>query len=164
MEGAGLSRAKRILLPTALKIRPAKLADLDAVEALEDLVFEKDELSRRSLRYYIVSPTARFIVADHDDAIAADAIVALRRRSAVARLYSIAVRPDLVGSGIGRQMLTACESLVREQGRRALRLEVRSDNEVAIRFYEAAGYTRFAMYPDYYEDGTAALRYEKRFA
>lgn len=150
-------------MPGEFRIRPATLADLDAVEALEDLVFESDELSRRSLRYYIGSPTARFIVAEHDAGIAADAIVAFRRLSAVARLYSIAVRPELAGRGLGRQILTACESIVRERGRSALRLEVRSDNEAAIRFYEAAGYARFGTYPDYYEDGTAASRYEKLF-
>lgn len=144
-----------------VRIRAATLADLDSVEALEDLVFESDELSRRSLRYYIKLATARFIVAETEGILAADAIVALRRRSATARLYSIAVRPDLAGRGIGRQMLTACEDIVREQGRTSLRLEVRSDNDAAIRFYDAAGYARFGTYPDYYEDGTAALRYEK---
>lgn len=150
-------------MSAAFRIRPATLADLDAVEALEDMVFESDELSRRSLRYYIASPGARFIVADEGGAILADAIVALRRRSVMARLYSIAVRPDLTGRGVGRQMLTACERIVREQGRTVFRLEVRSDNEAAIRFYDAAGYALFGTYPDYYEDGTAALRYEKRF-
>jgi ribosomal protein S18 acetylase RimI-like enzyme len=43
-----------------------------------------------------------------------------------------------------------------------LRLEVRYDNASAIALYEKMGYRQFGQYERYYEDGAAALRFEKR--
>ena len=38
---------------------------------------------------------------------------------------------------------------------------MRADNGAGIRLYERRGYVRFAVRPDYYEDGMEAWRYEK---
>lgn len=149
-------------MPGRYRIRHAEISDLDALEVLENRVFSQDQLSRRSLRYYIVSPTASLLVLDEKGLVVGDAIVAFRKGTTVARLYSIAVAPDRAGLGLGRVLLRASEDAVRQHGRSLLRLEVRADNAAAIRFYDAAGYTRFGEYEDYYEDGTAALRYERR--
>lgn len=143
------------------RIRPAVRSDLDAVEQLEGSAFSSDQLSRRSLRYYISAPTACFLVLEHEGKIVGDAIVAFRRGSRVARLYSIAVAPGLAGQGLGRSLLAACEAAACERGSTMLRLEVRSDNGAARRLYERAGYRRFGAYDDYYEDGALAERYER---
>ncbi|MEQ9244422.1 MAG: ribosomal-protein-alanine acetyltransferase, partial [Nitratireductor sp.] len=47
------------------------------------------------------------------------------------------------------------------RGLRSMRLEVRADNEPAIRLYEKTGYRSFAQYENYYHDGMSALRYQK---
>ena len=146
---------------TASQIRNATLTDLDAVEALETRVFDADELSRRSLRYYIGAPTARFLVLEQAGVVVGDAIVAFRRGARVARLYSVAVHPDHAGHGHGRRLLTACEHAAVERGAATLRLEVRADNAAAIALYRRSGYAEFGRYDEYYEDGTAALRFEK---
>ncbi|MCW6510387.1 GNAT family N-acetyltransferase [Lichenifustis flavocetrariae] len=148
----------------AARIRAATLADLDAVEALETTVFHSDQLSRRSLRYYIGTPTARFLVLEATGAIVGDAILAFRRGSRLARLYSIAIHPDQAGRGHGGRLLAACEAAAAEHSRTIMRLEVRADNQPAIQLYRKAGYHEFGHYPDYYEDGTAALRFEKEIA
>ena len=145
----------------SVHIRPAIVSDLDAVERLENTVFAGDRLSRRSLRYYIDAPTVRFLVLDEAQGLIGDAIVAFRRGSGIARLYSIAIDPAAAGRGLGRRLLAACEEAAGERKARALRLEVRSDNVAAIALYESAGYGRFGLYPDYYEDGAAAVRFEK---
>ncbi|WP_083897161.1 GNAT family N-acetyltransferase [Azospirillum sp. B506] len=69
--------------------------------------------------------------------------------------------PGNRGLGIGRRLLTALETAAATTGCRGMRLEVRADNAAAIALYTAAGYRRFAIYPDYYEDGMAAFRLEK---
>lgn len=146
------------------RIRRAVLADLDAVDALETRVFQGDQLSRRSLRYYIETPTAAFLVLDLDGVVGGDAIVAFRRNARVARLYSVAVHPDHAGRGHGGRLLAACEEAARTRGAATLRLEVRADNAAAIGLYGRAGYREFGRYDDYYEDGAAALRFEKALA
>ena len=140
------------------------IGDLDAVERLEQAVFAMDDLSRRSLRYYIQAPSAVFLVLEQDHAIIGDAIVAFRRGTTIARLYSIAVAPGQGGRGLGRRLLDACEDVARSWHVKVLRLEVRSDNDAAIRFYDAAGYRRFGIYPEYYEDGATAIRYERNLS
>ncbi len=44
-----------------------------------------------------------------------------------------------------------------------MRLEVRIDNAPAIALYEKSGYRSFGAVEDYYQDGAAALRFEKTF-
>ena len=142
-------------------IRQARIGDLDDLEALENSVFPGDRLSRRSLRYYAGSRTADMLVLEIDGAVAGDAIVAYRQGSLIARLYSLAIRADLAGRGLGRRLLESCEAAATMRGRTDLRLEVRDDNPAAIRFYESSGYRHFGCYEDYYEDGASALRFGK---
>ena len=58
--------------------------------------------------------------------------------------------------------MRAAESYAARRGCRALRLEVRKDNSAAIALYQERGFRPFGEYPDYYEDGAAASRLEKR--
>ena len=80
----------------------------------------------------------------------------------MARLYSIAVDPGRARRGVGRALVEAAQTYALEQGRQALRLEVREDNHPAVTLYERLGYRRFGWHDDFYADGAAALRLEKR--
>ena len=144
-----------------MTIRPASLDDLDALDSLEKKVFSSDRLSRRSLRDYIKSEKVRLLVLETSAGLAGYALVAFRKGSDLARLYSIAVDPALRRKGMGQSLLDACEKAARERSCRGLRLEVHIDNTAAIDLYERNGYRRFAKLEDYYEDGAAALRFEK---
>ena len=106
------------------------------------------------------SPTIHVLVIEADG-IAGYAMVHLRGASAVARLTSLAIRAGSTGGGLGRRLLASMEAEARRRGCGRLRLEVRADNSRAQRLYEAAGYRRFAIEEDYYEDGEPAWRYEK---
>jgi ribosomal protein S18 acetylase RimI-like enzyme len=148
----------------AVRIRRAQPADLEALDALEHRVFATDHLSRRSLRHFLRSPTAAVIVAEHDGDLAGTAIVLFRPRSAVARLYSIAVAPHKGGRGVGPMLLTAAEAEAVERGCGAIRLEVHESNAAAISRYRKSGYQEFGRHARYYEDGGDALRFEKPLA
>jgi len=144
------------------QIRPARLSDLDAIFALEAAAFSGDRLSRRSLRAFIQSARRPLRVAICDNRLAGYALVVLRQGTSTARLYSIAVDPSFGRRGIGRALLRACERYAHSHGRRALRLEVRHDNSAAIALYERLNFRRFGRHENYYDDGAAALRLEKR--
>lgn len=140
-------------------VRPAKPSDIDALLTIE-AVFPTDRLDRRSFRRALHSPTIEVLVIERDG-IAGYAMVHRRGGGKLARLTSLAVRPDSARSGLGRRLLAATEEAVRHLGCERLRLEVRADNPRARRLYEAAGYRRFDIAEDYYEDGETAWRYEK---
>ncbi|MCJ2012114.1 GNAT family N-acetyltransferase [Methylobacterium sp. J-076] len=143
-------------------LRPATLGDLDALVALEHAAFATDRAERRAIRHAIRSGTMDVVVAlIEGDLLVGAAVLERRRASRIARLASIAVDPNRGGLGLGGRLLDAAEETARSQGCERLRLEVRADNGAGIRLYERRGYTRFAVRPDYYEDGMEAWRYER---
>ncbi|MPZ41348.1 MAG: GNAT family N-acetyltransferase [Rhizobiales bacterium] len=142
-------------------VRRARRADLDALIELEQRVFATDRMSRQSLRRLLTSSTARVIVAEGGGRLAGAAVVLFRRHAAVARLYSIAVAPQMNGKGVGVALLAAAERAAASRKCRCLRLEVHETNAAAIARYRKSGYRQFGQYPRYYADGGAALRFEK---
>jgi ribosomal-protein-alanine N-acetyltransferase len=150
---------------SAITIRRGRLADLDRLVAIENAAFQGDRLSPRSLRAHLTKSTVSLLVAEAQVAgfphPVGYALIAFRKNSKKARLYSIASDPQH-RLGIGRIMLAACEAEALRRGAESLILEVRADNARAIALYDERGYIRFEAIPDYYEDGASALRYEKR--
>jgi len=124
------------------EIRKARASDVDDLAAIEKAVFTSDRISRRSFRLLIERETAETLVAESDGRVAGYAVVLFRKGSGVARLYSLATGPFFSGLGIGRQLLAAAEEAAFEHDRMMLRLEVREDNDRAIRIYEQAGYRK----------------------
>ncbi len=147
-----------------LRVRKAERGDIDTLTELEHRVFATDRLSRRSLQRFLTSPTAEVIVAEEGARLAGTAIVLFRPRALVARLYSIAVAPDMGGRGAAPMLLDAAEAAALTRGCRAIRLEVHVTNHAAISRYRKSGYREFGRHRRYYEDGGDALRFEKRLA
>lgn len=156
-------------MTAAFSFRPARPEDLDALVDLEQRCFDGDRLSRRSFRHWIRQAHSGLIVAHGlsdeagaEGALAGYALVILQRGTRMARLYSIAADPACRGKGLGEQLMNAAERYAHREKRLYLRLEVRRDNQAAIRLYERLGYRLFAETPDYYEDHQDALRFQKR--
>ncbi len=79
-----------------------------------------------------------------------------------ARLYSLVTDPAHRGTGVASRLLATAEEVARERGCVSLRLEVRVDNEDAIRLYGRRGFEVVGVTDDFYEDGSDALRMRKR--
>lgn len=151
----------RVSANPPLRIRRAGPADLDALVALEEASFAHDRLSRAQYRRHLSSRSVWVIVAMQARRLVGVAVVFFRRGTHVARLYSLATAADARGRGVGGALLQAAARAARQRGCRALRLEVRVDNRVAVALYERVGYVRIGRRGGYYEDGTDAWRYEK---
>lgn len=148
-----------------LTVRPAGLDDLNDLVALEDACFTSDRMSRRAFRHALTRGHGALLIA-HDAAGSAVgyALVLFSRGHSLARLYSIAVEPNLRGQGAGRTLLLAVEDAARAEGCAYLRLEVRDDNLSAQALYKALGYRPFGRYEHYYDDAQDAVRMEKALA
>jgi ribosomal protein S18 acetylase RimI-like enzyme len=148
--------------PPAAKFRRGRLDDLDALLAFERQFFGRDhQISRRSFRRFIGSPSCTLIIAEADEKVAGCALVLYRRGSKLARLYTIAVGSGFRRRGYARRLLAAAEAGAKRHGCRRMRLEVRADDAGAIALYETSGYRRFGRRRRYYDGRIDALRFEK---
>jgi putative acetyltransferase len=59
------------------------------------------------------------------------------------------------GTGVGRALLDAVETLARDRGIRTLRLETGEPQADAVRLYERAGFVRIAPFGEYVTDPTS---------
>lgn len=145
-----------------VRVRRAELSDLDDLVALEERTFDSDRLSRAQYRRHLDSDSAQVLVASANHRrFLGTAVLFFRKSSGVARLYSLATQPEARGKGVGTALLEAAERAAKRRGCRALRLEVRTDNTMAISLYGRLGYRHIGHYPQYYQDGSHAWRYEK---
>lgn len=145
-----------------MRVRRAELSDLDDLVALELASFDGDRLSRAQYRRHLDSDSARVLVASAGPRrLLGSAVVFFRKRSQVARLYSIATHPAARGQGVGSALLGAVEQLALRHRCTTVRLEVRADNTGAARLYERHDYRRLEALPGYYEDGGDGWRYGK---
>ena len=142
-------------------IRPAVVGDLGALLRLENACFETDRINRRQFRYLLIRGRARTLVAEEDGALLGYVLVLFSQATSVARIYSIAVAAQARGRGVGQRLVAAAEDAAWGQDRAYLRLEIRRDNPASQALFEGAGYRRFGVLSDYYEDHMEALRYEK---
>jgi ribosomal protein S18 acetylase RimI-like enzyme len=149
-------------LAPLVRVRAAEGGDVAALDQLERQVFATDRLSRRSLRRLLRSDSAAVIVAEEGDRLAGAAVVLFRARSPLARLYSVAVVPQLTGRGVAALLIEAAEEAALARDCTAMRLEVHETNHAAIARYRKSGYREFGRHARYYEDGGDALRFEKR--
>ena len=145
-------------------IRPARLADIPALVRLENHCFSTDRLSGRSFRHLITRGKASLLILEEIDCLSGYALVLFHQSTSMARLYSLAVDPELRGRGIAAALLHAAEDNALHHGVVTMRLEVSVNNHAAIALYQKHGYREFAIHPDYYEDHTPAIRMEKALA
>ncbi|MBA3582129.1 MAG: GNAT family N-acetyltransferase/peptidase C39 family protein [Gammaproteobacteria bacterium] len=145
-----------------LVIRPACLDDVDNLVLLEQRCFDYDRLSRRSFRWMLTKGKADLQIAEHNGELVAYILVLLHAGTSLARIYSLAVAPEMRGQRLADRLLEGAEARAEAKGCLSVRLEVHPDNDVAQRLYRRQGYRQFGVYPDYYEDHADALRFEKR--
>lgn len=150
-------------LSESIVLRPATADDLPALLALESM-FPGDRLSARQFRHHLRSPRARLRVVEWQGVVAGYALILMRKGSAIARLYSIAVDPQRRGAGLGATLLDDAMHAARGVGCSVLRLEVREDNAAAIGLYQRHGFEVFGRIKGYYQDGCAALRMQRAIA
>ncbi len=156
------TRMHPLPVSASVRVRRAESSDLDDLVTLEQATFDTDQLSRGQYRRHLDSDSAQVLVASANRRrFLGTAVLFFRKGSRVARLYSLATRPESRGKGVASALLEAAARTARRRGCTALRLEVRIDNEAALRLYESLGFQRIGRYAHYYQDGADAWRYEQ---
>ena len=145
-------------------IRTAATSDEQGLSELEGSCFDEDRrASRQSLRRSLTSKrqVVRVIdVAPTDGTMPASllgaAIFWFYPRSL--RIYSVAVRPESRGEGVGRRLVADAFRMARERGLARITLEADRGNPTLIRWYESQGFAVTGHLPSYYAPGRDAVR------
>lgn len=141
------------------RLREALPMDLDALMALEKACFSRDCFNKDFIAELLMDEEASVWMCP-GTAEAQAALVVIWKPDC-ARLFSVAVSPQMQGRGLGRALVAKAEMEARSRGYKELRLELRPDNEKAVALYERCGFQRVESLEGFYEDGTPALRYAK---
>ena len=137
-------------------VRPGQAADLDAIARLEETSFT-DAWPPDMLAYELSHPRSLLLVAARGEAEPPVGYAAFRHAVGEAELLRLAVLPGERRRGIARALVSeGLERLVRE-GVQVCFLEVRLNNEPAVKLYERLGFARIGRRRGYYRDGSDAL-------
>jgi ribosomal-protein-alanine N-acetyltransferase len=146
----------------AILIRPAALADVVVIAALESRSFHRpgERFDQRRVRQLISHP--RFVVeaAERNGAVLGwvAGFVWLRGRLPWGRVYAIAVDPQARGQKLGGRLMENMIGVLESRGATRVFLEVRPDNQAALRLYHRLGFVECRSLPNYYGQGLTAIR------
>ncbi|MGI5140238.1 MULTISPECIES: N-acetyltransferase family protein [unclassified Streptomyces] len=145
-----------------IEVRAMELSDIDAVSAVRvsgwraayagivpqsylDAMSVKEDAAQRREWFKAAGNQVENLVATDVGTVTGWAAMGLRLGDpdggATGELYALYVRPDRIGTGMGRRLMEAVRSLADELGFRRLELWVLADNVRALRFYERAGFS-----------------------
>jgi ribosomal-protein-alanine N-acetyltransferase len=131
-------------------LRPLVPADLDDLVAMEHELFGAGAWSRASLAEEIAGP-GRWYVGAVDAAGELVGYAGLWFDGYDGQVMTIGTRTSAQGRGVGRLLLDALLEHARGLRAESVLLEVRVDNEPALRLYERAGFERFGRRKGYYQ-------------
>ncbi|RUO24392.1 ribosomal-protein-alanine N-acetyltransferase [Aliidiomarina minuta] len=146
-----------------ITLREALVTDASALHQLEQQSFSYDQIGMRSFRRLLKSPSAYCLLALNGEQLAGYAIVLHRQNSQYWRLYSMAISENCRGQGIGQQLLRHILRKAQEERKSGVRLEVKCDNQAAVRLYHRHGFEVTELLPNYYEDGSDGYKMQLSF-
>ncbi len=130
-------------------IRRLDLADLDAIEAIEQRAYSTP-WSRAMFASELAKPTSICLGAFEGSELVG--YIVNSRYVDAWHVMNVAVHPDRQRRGIASRLLERLFELTREDERRGYTLEVRVSNEGAIRLYEGLGFESRGIRRGYYTD------------
>lgn len=151
-------------MPLAMNdMNVAKPKDFERIVALEQACFgaSDGQFSPRQLRDLLRNPRAFWLLGADGRAMACW-LKAGNGDKHWARLYSLAVHPDLRGQRWGERLIHAGFDWMRQNGLDTCRAEVKEDNVAARRLYANLGFEEIARLPDYYGPKQNGIRLIKK--
>ena len=148
----------------ALSVKPARMADLDRLVAIEGAAFDPGLyvwMTKRQFATHLANPRALILVArDPASGVVGYALCFRRRGSGWLRLYSLAVDPAFQGGQVGAELFKGVEDAARREGL-GVQLEIRADNQKLLARYLGLGYSRYREVADYYPDGSGCIKLKR---
>ncbi len=145
--------------PENLHLEVATIADLEELLTLERAIFGTDAWSSESMASELTSEWTDYakLVGTNPQRVLGYVGLAWTV-DGPADLNTIALHPEVRGSGWGQRLLDYALDRARTHGAAECLLEVRGDNPVAQSLYLKNGFEQIAIRPNYYQpDGVDAI-------
>lgn len=141
--------------------RPATLADIPRLVALENRIFTTDQLSAKSFRHLMTRGNSATIVEEKGGEIRAYVTLLFNRARPVAHIYTFAVAPEHRGKGLAKAIVVESVRVALKHGCTRETVDARKDNPEAQGLYQATGFHIVGAKSAYYEDGMDAVSFLK---
>lgn len=149
MGGGARAAALAVTAPAGVRIRQARVDDLDAIHAIETASFS-DPWRREGFRDLILGANASVVVAEAASAVAGYAVTYAAADEA--EIANVAVAAGARRRGIGRALVDFAISAAVAGGARVVFLEVRASNAAALALYGARGFNEVSRRLAYYRN------------
>jgi ribosomal-protein-alanine N-acetyltransferase len=134
---------------TAVRLRPARRRDLEAIGGIEVQAFG-DPWSQGSFGALLDNPLVWFVVAEEEGSARLAGYIVAWFVADEAEVANLAVAPALRRRGIGAVLLDDALAEAERRGARAVYLEVRQSNAAARALYRSRGFDEIGRRPRYY--------------
>jgi len=148
-----------------LRIREAGPRDIRRMSELEETCFE-EAYPKEFLAHFVMDEDFISLVAEVGGVVIGMAVAEVEQRpfKKVGHIWTVEVLPPYRRMGVATRLMEELEARLRARGARECYLEVRTDNEPALRLYEKLGYVRIGTIRDYYGPGKHAFLMVKDLA
>ena len=114
--------------------------------------FDQEAFAKRQIGYLLTDYNTIALVAKVNSAIAGFTIAQVEVDETIefGHIITVNVTPKWRRQGIAKKLLQEIENLLKRKGINECRLEVREDNNSAIRLYQTIGYQTIGKIENYY--------------
>jgi [ribosomal protein S18]-alanine N-acetyltransferase len=135
-----------------VKIETATIRLLDKLCEIEEECFDQEAFTKRQIAYLLTDYNTVALVAKVNSDIAGFIIAQVEVEETISygHIITINVAPTYRRKGIGKRLLSEIETLLKQKGMMESHLEVREDNNTAIKLYLNSGYQKMGKLEKYY--------------
>jgi [ribosomal protein S18]-alanine N-acetyltransferase len=135
-----------------IKIETASIKLIDKLCGIEKQCFDEEAFTKQQIAYLLADYNTIGLVAKANSDIAGFIIaqVEIENNTLFGHIITINVAPLYRRKGIARKMLRETEDILKQKSINECRLEVREDNNAAMKLYLNSGYQKIGRLEKYY--------------
>ena len=134
-----------------IKIETATIRHLDTLYQIEEQCFSEEAFTKRQIAYLLTDYNTIALTAKTQNEVAGFIIVQVEiDETEYGHIITVNVALNYRHKGVATKLLHEAESLLKDRGIRECRLEVREDNNAAIKLYHKLGYQTMGKLERYY--------------
>ncbi len=135
-----------------IKIETANIRLLDKLYQIEEQCFDQEAFTKRQIAYLLTDYNTIGLVAKANNDIAGFIIaqVEIENEILFGHIITVNVSPAYRRKGIAKKLLQEIESILKQKGITECHIEVREDNNPAIKLYQNLNYQKIGKLEKYY--------------